>query len=650
MGDTIREIRDDNHPVTVLRPRKGSTFLADTHPELISQWHPDNKYSPDQVTTGSHYRAKWVCDKDSRHVWEARVLHRSHGRGCPVCLGRLVIAGVNDISTTHPELAAQWSSRNTHNVSEVTYGSNKKMWWKCPEGHEWDETPNKRTALGFGCPVCSGKRVIEGVNDLATTHPHVAEMVHASSVLKPTEVTSGSGKRMTWQCTSHLDHVWDSPVQEIVRGYGCPLCAGYRVVVGVNDLATTHPHLKGMWHPSNPPMTDLHEGSRTRVVLTCISGHTWSPVVRECARNGRGCPYCSGARVTPGVNDLATKYPELALEWHPKNPARPNHVAPQSNKRVWWVCGKGHEWFVTPNDRVAHRTGCPHCARTNFSSDGEKALASWVGSVYTGDVVRNARSVVQGHELDIYLPDLNLALEFNGLYYHSSKFRSETYHRDKTTDCVEKGVRLVHVWEHDWTDRMEIVKRMLSRVIGVAQERRVGARGTAVEVLTADAARDFFDRNHLQGTPRGVRVYGLIHSNDVVAALAVKRNGDRANISRYASSCNVPGGFTKLLHAAKPWAVDEGLTLWETFADLSWSRGDLYRTSGFTVEAELAPDYKYLRRGSLHHKFLFRKKRFQTDPSLKFEEGLTEKELAALNNMFRVYDCGKLRFVKPIGD
>lgn len=593
--------------------------------------------------------ARWVCDKDHRHVWEAKVARRALGRGCPVCSGSKVIAGVNDLATTHPDLAKQWSANNAKSATEVSYGSNKPAVWVCERGHEWEESPNKRSALGYGCPICSGKRVCRGVNDLATVRPDLAARVHPSSKIRPEEVTVGSGKKLTWVCSEDPSHIWDASVCDVAaRGWGCPVCSGRRTLVGVNDLVTTHPHLASEWDASNPPMSKYHAGSHTRVLWRCSLGHVWRVSVRDRAVRGSGCPVCSGSKVLPGFNDLATKMPGLAKEWSRKNPNLPNSVAVQSNKPVWWECGEGHEWFVSPNNRVTYNTGCPHCARTNFSSTGEKELAAWVSEVWTGEVVRNTRSTVKGHELDIYLPEQRVAIEFNGIYFHSDKFRDPMYHHTKMNACRNAGVRLIHVWEHDWRDRQRIVKRMLSKVMGVSDERRVGARSTTAVRLTEESARAFFDTNHIQGAPRAATCFGLVHGGEVIAAIALKKQKRAGIISRYATSCSVPGGFTKLLKFAEQWAVGQGIVQWETFADLSFSRGDLYIKAGFLLSGEIPPDYRYARHGSLHHKFMFRKDRFERDPSLKYKEGLTERELANLNGLLRVYDCGKLRFVKGI--
>ena len=645
MGDTGGERRHSGHTRKVLN---GVADLATLHPDLAAQWHPDNDKTPDRVSCGSHYKAMWVCPTDSRHVWEAQVTKRVNGNGCPVCSGRKVIAGVNDLATTHPEVATQWHPDNRNTPAEVSYGSNKRYMWVCPSGHEWGETPNRRTALNYGCPVCSGKRTIHGVNDLATTDPDLAAEVADDSPLRATEVSRGSKKHLRWRCRVDRSHVWDAAPSDRIRGNGCPVCSGKKVIVGVNDLLTTHPHLAQFWNENNPPMTAVHAGSHSKVKWVCEHGHVTVSEIRHVAIRGQGCGVCSGHRAVCGFNDLASQRPDWSAQWHPDNTLKPTEVTVNHNGKVWWVCEKGHEWFTSPNNRVKGDSGCPTCARNTFTSKGELALAAWVESVSSDDVHRNVRSVVSGHELDIWIPEQSLAIEFNGAYYHSERFRDKDYHRDKFLACEAQGVRLVQVWDHDWRDRRDIIERMLAHVLGESRAPRIGARSTVPQRLESAHAGAFFDANHIRGAVHAATCFGLIHDGEVVAALAVKRSGDTAHISRYATSCTVPGGFSKLVTYADDWAHTRGMSKWETFADLSLSNGDVYVAAGFTRGDDIPPDYGYLYRGTLHHKFLFRKARFKDDPALRYEEGLTERQLAELNNIPRVYDSGKRRYTKAV--
>ena len=163
-----------------LRTLKGFNDLATTHPEMISEWHPTKNgiLRPDQVTAGSSLKSWWQCLK--LHDWEAPLARRTQrNSGCPFCSGRAVLAGYNDLASQNPSLASEWHPTKNEElqVTQITAHSNKKVWWLGKCNHEWEALINNR-AKGIGCPVCSGKTVLAGFNDLVTTHPSLVTEWH----------------------------------------------------------------------------------------------------------------------------------------------------------------------------------------------------------------------------------------------------------------------------------------------------------------------------------------------------------------------------------------------------------------------------------------------------------------------------------------
>ena len=150
------------------------------------------------------------------------------------------------------------------------------------------------------------------------------------------------------------------------QGYGCPYCSGQAVLQGFNDLSTVNPVLASEWHPTKngelyPTM--VSRGSGRKVWWKCAEGHEWQATIGSRSQ-GSGCPYCSGNKVMPGFNDLATKNPDLATEWHPtrNGDLLPFQVTLKSGKKVWWLCKYGHEWQAKVSSR-ANGSGCPVCKR-----------------------------------------------------------------------------------------------------------------------------------------------------------------------------------------------------------------------------------------------------------------------------------------------
>lgn len=613
--------------------------LAICYPELASQWHPTKNQllSPNSYAVTSSKKVWWECTEG--HEYLRAINHRVRNKACPVCTGRLIIPGTNDLATTHPHLFEQWDD----DIDPVTvhHGNSTKVWWKCSHGHRWQAAVHTRSRTG--CPYCSGLKPIVGETDLDTTHPDLVSQWHPDNATLPTEVSAGSTKRITWVCD--LEHTWEASVDNRSKGTGCPVCAGRKIVIGFNDLATTHPQLIADWAEPTLSPTEVISGSGKKVSWRCSKGHEWVASVVKRAHSGQGCPVCSGHITQSGFNDLQTTLPVLAGQWHEtKNfPLDPSVISSGSGQKVWWQCEQNHEWVSSICDRK-RGNGCPRCSCSGPSL-GEQALGDWLVSLGV-EVVRNNRQMVKGYELDIYLPEYNFAIEYNGLYWHSeANGKDKNYHKTKADIVRSTGITLFQVWEDDWFQNSDIIKRMILHRVGLSHERSIFARKTSVVTLSTAQAHSFLEKNHVQGKANGRLYLGLLEkgTDNLVAVMVLKQiAGGVVYLERYATSCRVPGGFTRLLKQTIELLSPTKII---TFADQSISDGNLYEKNGFVVDGILPPDYSYLVKGKRVHKFNYRLKRFREDPDLLFEEGMSERELALLNKLHRIWDSGKIRYV-----
>ena len=329
------------------RPSPGESLL-DRFPKVAAE---ADGWDPARVASGSNKKLDWVCKEN--HRWSATVANRTKvGSGCPFCSGRLPVPGVNDLATTHPEIAAQ---ADGWDPTTVGGGSGRKLKWKCVHGHTWEAQVELRTKRGYGCPFCSGHRVIPGVNDLATTHPEIASQADGWD---PSTIMAGNNKRFAWRCS--LGHQWRTSALNRMYGRGCPVCANRTLLVGFNDLATTHPEIAVQadgWDPRT-----VFFGSGPIRNWKCELGHSWRTSCNSRTSQNLGCPYCGNQRVWPGFNDLATTHPHLLPEvdgWDPTT------VSAGSTRRMRWKCSEGHRWLGALSDRKAG-TGCPTCAKFGF--------------------------------------------------------------------------------------------------------------------------------------------------------------------------------------------------------------------------------------------------------------------------------------------
>ena len=277
----------------------------------------------------------------------------------------------NSLLFSNSVLASEWNYEKNGDLRPEHFlaNSNKTVWWKCNNGHEWQAKIADRTK-GNGCPYCSSNKLLKGYNDLQTVNPVLAnEWNHEkNNGLSPMEVMPNSNQKVWWKCKK--GHEWQATIINRNTGRDCPICSNKKLLKGYNDLQTVNPALANEWnHEKNNGLSPMDVGpnSHNKVWWKCSKGHEWQAAIYS--RNGGvGCPYCSGNRVLNGYNDLQTINPTLASEWnYERNDVlTPMEVMPNSGKKVWWKCSKGHEWQAIIQNRNKGQ-GCPVCAKEKRS-------------------------------------------------------------------------------------------------------------------------------------------------------------------------------------------------------------------------------------------------------------------------------------------
>lgn len=421
---------------------------ASEYPQIARIWNFEkNKHEGiifDEVTPGSGKKVWWKCHKG--HEWQAIVCNVvGKSSSCPYCSGRKAIPGQTDLATLKPELAAEWDYEKNDSLSpkDVTAGSGKKVWWKCHKGHEWQAVISSRSS-GVGCPVCANKIIVEGFNDLASTHPVLLEEwnYEKNSNIKPTEVSFGSEKKVWWRCKNN--HEWKAAIGDRVHGRGCPYCSNRKVLSGNNTIDVTNPEIAKLWNfKKNGGMkpSDITIGSGKNVWWQCDKGHEWQAAPYNIAK-GQSCPYCSNRQVLVGFNDLETLNPDIAKEWnYEKNgDLKPSDVVAGSTKSVWWKCHKGHEWQARIYSRNQNHS-CPFCSLYKITSVPEKAIAFYL--IKYGIDIEENKKIDGMKSVDIYLPKEKIAIEYDGQYYHSDIDRD----LDKNKICKSLGIKLLRIRE-----------------------------------------------------------------------------------------------------------------------------------------------------------------------------------------------------------
>lgn len=341
-------------------------------------------------------------------------------------------------------LLEEWDyEKNLHlNPKYIAKGSHKKAWWICINNHSYEAKIENRVS-GTGCPYCSGKKVLKGFNDIATTNPELISQWDFEKNVDCSlyELSSGSHKSVWWKCKN--GHSYLAKVYNRVNGKGCPYCSGQKVLKGFNDLASTNPKLIKEWdYEKNINITpyEVSRGSNKKVWWTCNHKHNWKASVSD-RSSGKGCPYCSGNKVKKGFNDLATTNPKLAKEWdYSKNKnLTPYEVTKSSGLRVWWLCPQGHSYPALISNRTAGKS-CRYCQREFHSSFPEQAIFYYVKQIFPS-AVNGDREILEGKELDIFIPEIKSAIEVDGAYWHN-KINSDI---KKNKLCQNKKISLIRI-------------------------------------------------------------------------------------------------------------------------------------------------------------------------------------------------------------
>lgn len=321
-----------------------------------------------------------------------------------------------------------------------------------------------------------------------------------------------------------------------------------------------------------------------------------------------------------------------------------NYLRYIGNNISEFSCPKGHTFFIN-NDNYYHRNKssvsiCTVCDPIGDSQSlKEIDLFKFIRSVYSGEIIQSYR---KESEIDIYLPDLKIGFEFNGLRWHSDEFKDKTYHINKTKYFNDMGIRIFHIWEDDWFYKRSILESQIKNKLGLVD--KIYARKCSIGDLKSSS--DFLNNNHIQGSDRSSIKIGLYYNDDLVSVMTFNKIEGRKkmketewNLSRFCnkSGISVIGGASKMLSY---FINKHSPTRIISYADRDWSVGELYEKIGFNFCYYTKPDYKYLINYKRVHKSNFKKSIIGGN--------LSEFEEMRNKGINRIWDCGKIKFEKII--
>jgi len=405
-----------------------------------------------------------------------------------------------------------------------------------------------------------------------------------------------------------------------------------------------------------------YKNNKTKITIKHIKcGHEWEVRPDAILSESYGCPKCALESKSQKMKKYVIKENIKKTDLEYKNEVKllvgDEYLVLGEYTGVFdkilhkhTICG--NEYLVSPNKFLFGRR-CPVCAISGISK-AEKEIYEYIKSIYFGTIIENDTAVLSGKELDVYLPDRKIAFEFDGLYWHSDEYKDKDYHIQKSKDTNALGIRLIHIFEDEWSQKQEIVKAKIKHILNLNSGTKIYAKKCEVKEIDSAEKDQFLEENHIQGKDKSSIRLGLFNENELVSVMtfssirkSVGGNNDEKishELVRFASKKEkvIVGAFGKMISYFKKKYDWKGI---KTFADLRWSSFDdtVYSKIGFIKTHISKPNYWYFIPKDMKrfHRYSFRKQELKNKLQ-KYDDTKTEVENMKENGWMRIYDCGNL--------
>ena len=270
------------------------------------------------------------------------------------------------------------------------------------------------------------------------------------------------------------------------------------------------------------------------------------------------------------------------------------------------------------------------------SSSEENYISDYIDNYF--NVIKNNRTILNGKEIDIYIPELKIGIEFNGDYWHNEKFVYSKYHQEKSLLAEDKGIFLYHIFEYEWNTKQDQIINQLHNILGI-NENKIYARKCIIKEVNNGSAKDFLLKNHLQGDDKSSIKLGLYYENELVSLMTFVKPRFNKNyeweLSRFCSkaNCNVVGGASKLfnyfINGYNPKSII-------SYSNIAHTRGNLYHTLGMTLAEISKPNYVWCNNNSVLTRYQCQKHKLLEQGY----KGISEVDIMHNRGYYRIYDCG----------
>ena len=607
------------------------------------------KYDYSTVVPPANCREKVeiICP-DHGPFWQSFNVHL-RGVGCPSC-GLVKIAQkrskpfddfLSEAQRVHGDkydyTQVQYTNASTK-ISILCRGCNQTFW----------QTPNNHVCQAQGCPACGAKRSIE--SRTKTTEQFIAQAVavHGSTYDYSLVDYVKALSDVTIVCKVHGAFQQNANLH--LKGRGCRQCGiERRALNSRHDTEWFIEEARKIHVDRFDYSTTKYVTSSDKVTIVCKE-HGAIHIAPYDHLRGPGCPRCSHASAGAERRIPFDEFKSRAMEVHGERYSYMEEGYLDSKTPCTILCAAHGSFLQIPNDHLGGH-GCKACSGSN----GENEVAAFLDKLGVA-YIRWDRDVLGGKELDFLLPNLGLAIEYNGLRYHSSwaegtRGRSWVinHQRHKQDECRKKGVRLLHYFEDEWQDKKAIVQQQLALATGRYSGRKLYARDTETSPVPWEEAKAFLELHHLQGAGTPGSAYGLRHEDELVAVMVftsiLSRRGVKADptaweLARFACSGQIVGGASKLLSKFRSEHPQAAQVV--SYSDNRWASGTMYAALGFKAVEQVPVDYMYVKTNVVkrYHKSSFRREALARKFPDKFDPALSERENCHNLGFYQIFNCG----------
>lgn len=577
-----------------------------------------------------------IHKKCGQGFWQTPSKHLS-GHGCPYC-------AKNKVKTWDEVLVrAKEVHGDEYGYSKVEYvNMNTKICIihkKC--GHEFWQTP-KNHLKGQGCPYCKGEKISKRETKTQKQYIEDARKVHGDKYDYSQTVYKGAKEKVKIICPKHGEFWQVASVH--LMGCGCQKCGDERAIkLRIHTTDEFILKAKEIHGEKYNYSKSIYVSAKNLICIICpIHGEFWQIVSRHLS--GCGCPKCGGTQKLT-TEDFIKRAREVHGDKY--DYSKVNYI--DAHTKICIICPKHGKFLQIPNDHLTG-SGCPSCSHT--ISKSEQEIYNFINEKYEHEVLHNVRGILSDNkELDIYIPDKKIAIEYDGMLWHSEKYTDDkNYHLNKLEECNKLGIKLINVFENEYLSNKELVLKKISYILGTSHlKEKIMARKCIVKEITKDVAEEFLDKNHIQGFVGSTIYLGLFYNDKLMSVMTFlrKRKGeDKWELTRFASDNDyiVNGGSGKLLHY---FIKQNDPSEVSSFADRRWTMdkySNLYTKLGFKLDNILKPDYHYTNgQKSFIHKFNFRKQILHRKYGLPL--CMTEHEMSQKLGYNRIWNCGLFKYV-----